>query len=330
MIAYALKELIVESDRVFIMGHKNPDLDCFGSALGIYRGVTALNKPAHIIMGGPHPAVMDLYRRVVEERDYADIIIDEEQALDYTDENTLLILVDVNRPSICESSRLVEIIKNVAVIDHHRTSVENVGKAVVSYVEPYASSASEMVTEVLQYLTERIKLKPVEADGLFAGIALDTKNFTIKTGVRTFEAAAFLRRNGADSIRVRKMFKNDMEEYKAKAQIVASAKIVYDTMAIAEWVSGMDNANAVAAQAADELLDIAGIRASFVLTKTPEQVNISARSLGDINVQLIMEKLSGGGHLTVAGAQLKGVSLEEATAKLREAIEEFTRGSDRE
>ncbi|MFR3484570.1 MAG: DHH family phosphoesterase [Clostridia bacterium] len=267
---------------------------------------------------------------MVEERDYADIIIDEEQALDYTDENTLLILVDVNRPSICESSRLVEIIKNVAVIDHHRTSVENVGKAVVSYVEPYASSASEMVTEVLQYLTERIKLKPVEADGLFAGIALDTKNFTIKTGVRTFEAAAFLRRNGADSIRVRKMFKNDMEEYKAKAQIVASAKIVYDTMAIAEWVSGMDNANAVAAQAADELLDIAGIRASFVLTKTPEQVNISARSLGDINVQLIMEKLSGGGHLTVAGAQLKGVSLEEATAKLREAIEEFTRGSDRE
>lgn len=330
LIAYALKELIVESDRVFIMGHKNPDLDCFGSALGIYRGVTALNKPAHIIMGGPHPAVMDLYRRVVEERDYADIIIDEEQALDYADENTLLILVDVNRPSICESSRLVEIIKNVAVIDHHRTSVENVGKAVVSYVEPYASSASEMVTEVLQYLTERIKLKPVEADGLFAGIALDTKNFTIKTGVRTFEAAAFLRRNGADSIRVRKMFKNDMEEYKAKAQIVASAKIVYDTMAIAEWASGMDNANAVAAQAADELLDIAGIRASFVLTKTPDQVNISARSLGDINVQLIMEKLSGGGHLTVAGAQLKGASLEEATAKLREAIEEFTRASDNE
>ena len=330
LIAYALKELIVESDRVFIMGHKNPDLDCFGSALGIYRGVTALNKPAHIIMGGPHPAVMDLYRRVAEERDYADIIIDEEQALDYTDENTLLILVDVNRPSICESSRLVEIIKNVAVIDHHRTSVENVGKAVVSYVEPYASSASEMVTEVLQYLTERIKLKPVEADGLFAGIALDTKNFTIKTGVRTFEAAAFLRRNGADSIRVRKMFKNDMEEYKAKAQIVASAKIVYDTMAIAEWTSGMDNANAVAAQAADELLDIAGIRASFVLTKTPDQVNISARSLGDVNVQLIMEKLGGGGHLTVAGAQLKGTSLEDATAKLREAIEEFTRGSDKE
>ena len=323
LIAYALKELINDSDRVLIMGHKNPDLDCFGAALGMFRVITELKKPAYIVMGDHHPAVDVLFERVLRERDYREVIINEQQAKEFSGPNTLLLMVDVNRAAISECPSLLEWNSNVAVLDHHRTSADHVGNAAVSYVEPYASSASEMVTEILQYIAERIRIKPVEADGLFAGMALDTKNFTQKTGVRTFEAAAYLRRNGADAIRIRKLFRNDIEEYRAKAHIVSRAVLYTDQIAIAHWDSGMKNANTVAAQAADELLDIEGIHASFVLSKVQEVIYISARSLGDINVQVIMEKLGGGGHLMMAGAQLREVSMEEALKMLQEAIETY-------
>ena len=323
LIAYALKELIMESDRVLLMGHANPDLDCFGAALGMYRAVFELKKPVHIVMSAEkHAAVEYLYRRVNEDQDYMNILIDHKQAEEYLGPNTLLILLDVNRKVITQYPDLVEKAKNIAVIDHHRTSADSVEGVDVSYVEPFASSASEMVTELLQYMVEKLSLRSIEADGLFAGIALDTKNFTVKTGVRTFEAAAFLRRRGADSVRVRKMFKNDMGDYKAKAQIVSTARIIGDNIAVASWSSTLPNASTVAAQAADELLDIHGIHASFVLTEMDAgQVNISARSLGEINVQLIMEELGGGGHLSMAGAQLKDVNLEMAQEKLIDAIE---------
>ena len=218
----------------------------------------------------------------------------------------------------------MELNKRIVVIDHHRTSVDNISSAMMSYVEPYASSASEMVTELIQYMTERTHLKPLETDALFAGIALDTKNFTVKTGIRTFDAAAFLRRNGADSLRVRQLFKNDITEYRAKAQIVSRAELIYKRIAMSHW-DGQEtnNALALAASAADELLDIRGVEASFVLTQMPGVINVSARSLGDINVQLIMERVGGGGHLTIAGAQLKECTMEEALEKVNEAIQEF-------
>ena len=321
LVAYALKEMIEEADRVIIMGHANPDLDCFGASLGLYRAATELKKPAHIVMSEAHPAVLDLYQRVKNEKDYVDIIISREQAEHYMkEENVLLILADVNRPSITQAPELLSRAAHIAVIDHHRSSEEPVEKVDVSYVEPYASSASEMVAEILQYLTENIPLKQVEADGLFAGIALDTKNFTVKTGVRTFEAAAYLRRKGADSVRVRQMFKNDMDEYKARAAIVSQAHILNGNMALAGWKANIENAPAIAAQAADELLDIQGIESSYVLTQIEDQIYVSARSLGRINVQLIMEELGGGGHMTVAGAQLKQMTLEEAEEKVVEAI----------
>lgn len=325
LIAYALKERIEAADQVLIMGHANPDLDCFGAALGMWRIVHEMKKPVHIAMSADkHPAVDYLYRRVSGEKDYSDVLLDQENADKFvkSSDKTLLIVVDVNRKVIVQFPELLEMAKDIIVIDHHRTAADSIEGVTISYVEPFASSSSEMVTELMQYMLENPQLTSIDADGLFAGIALDTKNFTVKTGVRTFEAAAYLRRKGADSVRVRKMFKNDMEDYKAKARIVGGAEIFSDKVAIAAWTSSLPNASTVAAQAADELLDIHGIAASFVLTQIDQgQVNISARSLGELNVQLIMEELGGGGHLTMAGAQLKNVSLEEARRKLIEAID---------
>ncbi|MBO6158985.1 MAG: DHH family phosphoesterase [Firmicutes bacterium] len=324
--AYALKELIEASDRVLLMGHANPDLDAFGSALGMYRAVYEMKKPVNIVMSAAkHAAVDYLYRLVAEQEAYQGLMIDHDEALKYLGPNTLLILVDVNRKVIAQYGDLLDYAGSLAVIDHHRAAADAVSGAAISYVEPFASSASEMVTELLQYMIENPRLDPLEADGLFAGIALDTKNFTVKTGVRTFEAAAYLKRKGADSVRVRKMFKNDMGDYKAKAQVVAGAQIWGDDIAIATWSSQLPNATTVAAQAADELLDIHGILASFVITEMDhQQINISARSLGEVNVQLIMEELGGGGHLSMAGAQLKGVSLEDAKEQVIRAIKTIT------
>ena len=316
--------LIAHADQVLVMGHANPDLDCFGAALGMAHTIASFEKKVNIVLNEPHPAIDILYERVMEEREYAAQIITGVQAEALSGEKTLLIVVDVNRPSIVAHPPLLDLNKNIVVIDHHRTSVDHISSAVVSYVEPYASSASEMVTELIQYMTERTHLKPLETDALFAGIALDTKNFTVKTGIRTFEAAAFLRRNGADSLRVRQLFKNDIKEYRAKAQIVSKAEIIHQQMALSHW-DGRETSNALAlaAAAADELLDIRGVEASFVLTEMPNVINVSARSLGDINVQVIMESIGGGGHLTIAGAQLGETTMEEALEKLNQAIQDF-------
>ena len=323
LVAYALRELIMDCDQVLIMGHKNPDLDAFGASMGMFRVATVLKKPAHIVLGEPHGAIDLLIERVQREREYKEVLIDEERALELAGERTLVIVVDVNRPTIVQAPKLLETGSPLAVIDHHRVSADHLDHAAVSYIEPYASSACEMVSEILQYIDERVSIKTVEADGMFAGIQLDTKGFTGKTGVRTFEAAAFLRRNGADAVRIRKLFKNDMSEYKAKALIVSQAAMHYDRIAIARWTASVENANVVAAQAADELLNISGIHASFVLTEYPDQVGISARSLGDINVQVILEKMGGGGHMMVAGAQIKGKSLEETYQQLLQTIEDY-------
>lgn len=323
---YALKELMDASDHVLVMGHSNPDLDCFGADLGIYRAAVELKKPVHIVMSrDSHPAVEYLFNRVDQNPDYKGVIIDHDEAVTFCGMNTLLVLVDVNRKVIVQYPDLIEKVGNLAVIDHHRTSEDAVAGAAISYVEPYASSASEMVTELLQYMLEDPKLSSVEADGLFAGIALDSQNFSMKTGVRTFEAAAYLRRHGADSVRVRKMFKNDLEDSRAKAKLVSEAEIVDGNLAIASWQSDLPNASVVAAQAADELMDIYGIIASFVMTQFPSgKIAISARSLGDLNVQLVMEELGGGGHMSVAGAQLSDDTLETARKKLITAIEDVT------
>ncbi|MCR5006734.1 MAG: DHH family phosphoesterase, partial [Clostridiales bacterium] len=233
LITYAIRELMAGCEEIMIMGHKNPDLDCFGAALGMYRFAAETKKPAHIVLGDQYGAIKTLLDRTRMERDYEGLIITHEEALERISDSTLLIVVDVNRPSITECPELLEKAKNVAVIDHHRVSAEHVEHASVSYIEPFASSACEMVSELLQYTEERISLKPIEADAMLSGIQLDTKNYTNKTGVRTFEAAAFLRRNGADAVRIRKLFKNDMNEYKIKAHIVSQASMYYGRIAIA-------------------------------------------------------------------------------------------------
>ncbi|WP_105617371.1 DHH family phosphoesterase [Vallitalea okinawensis] len=327
--AYAFRELIEESDRVLIMGHINADIDAFGAAIGVYRGCKLLDKPAHIVLNSSESAVNLLYQRLLLEKDYEeDMIIDKVEAVNLSGDKTLMVVVDVNRPSYVECPELLELNKNIVVFDHHRTSVEYIQNPVISYVEPYASSTCEMITEILQYMIEKVKLKDVEADALFAGIAMDTKNFTVKTGVRTFEAAAFLRRHGADSVRVRELFKSSMYSYRAKTTIVRDAETYKGNLAISTCPVGVDEPIILSAQAADELLNIEGIRASFVLCEVDGVIMISARSFGDFNVQLIMEKLGGGGHLTVAGAQLRDESMDSAVNVLKLAIEDYLQGGN--
>lgn len=327
--AYAFRELIEESERVLIMGHIAADLDSFGACIGVYRGARMLDKPAHIILSSTERGVHQLYNRITEDEEIEeDMFIDNMEAINLSGDRTLVVVVDVNQPSRVECPELLDLNKNIVVFDHHRITVEYVQNPVISYVEPYASSTSEMITEILQYMIEKVKLRPTEADALLAGIALDTKNFTVKTGVRTFEAAAFLRRHGADSARVRELFKNTMFSYRAKTTIVRDAEIYKDYMAISKCPIGVDDPVTLSAKASDELLNIEGIRASFVLGDVDNTIMISARSLGDINVQLIMERLGGGGHLTTAGAQLPNQSLDQAVILLKEAIDEQLKGGE--
>lgn len=322
LIALALKERIEASDRVLIMGHANPDLDCLGSALGIYRMCIDLKKPANIIVSGEkHSAVTYLYDMIKNDPDHAGAIIDHDEALALCGERTLLIVVDVNRSVIVQYADILEKNEDIVVIDHHRAAGDHIQGAVISYVEPFASSASEMVTELLQYMLENPKLSGIEVDGLLAGIMLDTKSFVDQAGVRTFEAAAYLRRKGADINRVRKMFKNDMGEFKAKSTLISESVMIFDNVAYSHWISDMPNAVTVAAQAADDLLNIQGVDASFVVTQLPGgRTNISARSQGNFNVQLVMEALGGGGHHSAAGAQVQNVSLDGVKDRVIEAI----------
>ena len=322
--AHALRELMETKDRLLIMGHRLGDVDSFGASVGIYRIATALDKKAHIVINEVTSSVRPVMERFVNNQYPDDLFLNGEQAAELVDAKTILVVVDVNRPSITDAPQLLQMVKTIVVLDHHRQSSEIIDNAVLSYVEPYASSACEMVAEVLQYIADDIRIKSQEADAMYAGIVIDTNNFNNQTGVRTFEAAAYLRRCGADITRVRKLFRDDMENYKARAQAVNQAEVFEKAFAISECpTQGIENPTIVAAQAANELLEIKGIKASVVMSKYNGMIYLSARSIDEVNVQVMMERLGGGGHRAMAGAQLKGVSIDEAKQKLKEVIKEM-------
>lgn len=320
--AQALMEIISGRDEVYIMGHRNADEDAFGAAVGMYRIVRNMDKPAHIVLDGISTSLaplVDLYKSMPDYEE--DAIVSGMHALDWVGSNAALIVVDVNRPSITECPDLIKYCKSIVVLDHHRQGQETIENATLSYVEAYASSACELVSEILQYTGSNSHIRPEEADCMYAGMVIDTNNFTSKTGVRTFEAAAYLRRNGADVVRVRKLFREDASVYKARADIVSQAEIYHEWYAISTYEDeDQDNPLVIGAQAANELLNIQGIKASFVLTAHNGIVNISARSIDEVNVQIIMERLGGGGHMNMAACQLN-VPMEEAIGELKSMLE---------
>ncbi len=328
--AQALREIISTKERVIIMGHRIADVDSFGAAVGIYRIATTLDRKASIVLNdvstSMHP-VVDMFKSHEEYHD--DMIVGSQQALELAGNNTVLVVVDVNKPSITECPELLRVCKSIVVLDHHRQGSEIIENATLSYVEPYASSACEMVSEILQYIGENIRITAEEADCMYSGIMIDTNNFMTKTGVRTFEAAAFLRRNGADVTRVRKLFRENATEYKAKADAVSQAEIYRNSFAISTCTSeDIQSPTVVGAQAANELLNIRGVKASFVLTEYQNQIFISARSIDEVNVQIIMEKMGGGGHLGTAGCQLNGVSIAEGIGLLKGTLDKMLEEGD--
>lgn len=323
-VAGSIANLIKESDNVLIMGHNHIDIDAIGSGLGMYRLAKTLEKEAYIVSEPKGKSLGKFLKSFSENPDYEGVIISEEEAEEIITPNTLLIIVDTHKENYVEFPELLQKIERRIVIDHHRKAPEAITDALVSFHEVYASSAAELVTEIIQYAADDVKLTLLEAESLYGGIMVDTKDFTFKTGVRTFEAAAYLRKFGVDIIRVKKWFQADLESYNVIAEIVKSVEIINDTIAIAIYDNVEDeNANLICAKAADELLTISDITASFVLGKIGEKVFISGRSIGDINVQIILEKLGGGGHITLAGAQLEGFSLEDARAELMIRINEY-------
>ena len=328
--AQALREIISGKERVLIMGHRIPDADSFGAAVGIYRIAKTLDREAHIVLSGVGATiqpVLDLFKSHDGYRD--SVIIDGQQAMELAGSNTVLVVVDVNKPSITECPELLRICKSIVVLDHHRQGSEAVENATLSYVEAYASSTCEMVSEILQYIGESIRITAEEANCMYSGMMIDTNNFTAKTGVRTFEAAAFLRRNGADVTKVRKLFREDAIEYKTRADAVSQAEIYKHAFAISICKSeNIQSPTVVGAQAANELLNIKGVKASFVLTDYQNQVFISARSIDEVNVQVIMEKMGGGGHLGIAGCQLTGVSVFEGIGLLKGTLDKMINEGD--
>lgn len=327
--AEALREFIITKDKVMIMGHKIADPDSFGACMGLYRAAVSLDKKAHIVINTVTESVHPLYDEISESPAYEDdIFLTSDQALDHITDNTMVIVVDTNKPQMTECPELLKRSRMTAVLDHHRQSSNVIENAVLSYVEPYSSSTCEMVAEVLQYIADDIKIPSVEAECLYAGIMIDTRNFMNRTGVRTFEAAAFLRRCGADITRVRKMFRDDMESYRAKAEAVRRAEVYRKEYAIAQCPSDIESPTVLAAQAANELLDISGIKASFVLTVYAGKIYLSARSIDEVNVQIIAEKLGGGGHINSAGAQFDHTNIQEAINALKETIDEMIEEGD--
>ncbi|MCM1191672.1 MAG: DHH family phosphoesterase [Butyrivibrio sp.] len=321
--AHALREIITGKDLVLVMGHRMPDADSFGAAVGIYRAAQTLERKAHIVLNDVPPSIQPMVDMFKNNPEYEeDMIIGSQQAIEAAGGNCVLVVVDVNKPSITECPDLLRFCKSVVVLDHHRQGTETIENATLSYVEPYASSASEMVSEILQYTYDNIKIRTEEADCLYSGIMVDTNNFMTKTGVRTFEAAAFLRRNGADVTRVRKLFREDALEYKAKADAVSQAEIYRQYFAISICTADeLPSPTIIGAQAANELLNIRGIKASFVLTDYQGKVYISARSIDEVNVQIIMERMGGGGHLNTAACQMEGMGAIEAIGALKQTID---------
>lgn len=321
--ADALWELMDESSSVLVMGHKNADLDSMGSCMGIYAIARAMDKKCHIVMDDVGIGIRKLWQEISANGNYHNLTIKTHDALKMMDEKTLVIVVDTHRKTMVESPQVLEAAKRVVLFDHHRKSTDAIVHAVLVYHEVYASSTAELITEVIQHIGKKVKLTNIEADALLGGITVDTKNFCVKTGAITFETAAFLRRNGADSIRVRLLFQNDMDAYKAKASAVKDAELFMESIAISVCPANLEDSAVTAAQAADDLMNVTGVKASFVCCKIGDMVYISARSFGEINVQRIMERLGGGGHLTVSGAQLPEVSLDEAKEKIRQAIKDY-------
>ncbi len=321
--AHALRELIEVADNVIIMGHRISDADALGAAVGIYRASKALNKHANIVLNDVNRSLRPTVETFTGVAEYEeDLFIKNSEAMQYVSDNTLLVVVDVNRPGYTECPELIGKCRTIVVLDHHRQSGDTIEHAVLSYIEPYASSTCEMVAEILQYIGDNVKLKSAEANAIYAGIIVDTNNFTNKAGVRTFEAAAFIRRSGADIIKVRKLLRDDMDEYKARAEAVRHAEVYRDSFALAVCPSAnLESPTIVGAQAANELLNINGVKASIVFTYFNNEVYLSARSIDEVNVQLIMEKLGGGGHMTIAGAQLKDMSVDEAIALVKKTLD---------
>ena len=322
-VAQSISNVIEDSDNVIIVGHKNIDIDAIGSALGLYRLSKTLNKNCYIVSEPTGKSLGKFLEVLKNDEEYKNVILTENEGMQVTTENSLLIVVDTHKTSYVEFPELLEKVQNKIIIDHHRKAPDCIENVKISFHEVYASSTAELVTEIIQYAREDIKLTLLEAESLYGGIMVDTKNFTFKTGVRTFEAAAYLRKYGVDIIRVKKWFQADLESYNTIANIVRNVEVYNDTIAIAVYEEENDDANLICAKTADELLTISDITASFVMAKLGDTVCISGRSIGDINVQIILEKLGGGGHITLAGAQLENVTLEEAKEELISRINEY-------
>ena len=323
LIGHALREIINQSEDILIMGHRYPDMDAMGAAVGIYDLCKACGKESNIVLENVNDSIEIFAQKIKRDKYYKGIFINHETAIERCKEDTLVIVLDTHRPNFTECPQLLDISDKVVVIDHHRRGVEFISDTVLLFHEIYVSSTCEMVTELIQYMDENIKINKMTAEGLLAGINLDTKNFAFKTGVRTFETASYLRKIGADTIEVKKLFNADISDFTTKAEIIQNTKIINNRICIGYTSSEIDNVNVIIAKAADELLNIRQVEASFVLGQKDGKVFISARSLGDINVHVMMEKLGGGGHIDIAGAQLKNVSLKKAYNMVHEIIEEF-------
>ena len=321
IVAHALEELMSTCENVIIMGHSNPDIDAVGSALGVYRMAISLGKEAYILANSESASIKTFVSNLPE--DYKNVIINRETALAKVDTETLLVVVDTHKKSYVEEPELLNKTNKIVVIDHHRRGTDFIDQSILTFQEVYASSAAELVTELIQYTQNEVELTTLEAEALYAGIMMDTKNFTFKTGVRTFEAAAYLRRCGVDIIKVKKWFQSDLESYNKISEIVRKAEVIHDTIAISSYEVRENDTSLICAKAADELLTIGNITASFVLGTMENQICISGRSIGDINVQVILEKLGGGGHITLAGAQLENMTISEAKQELISKIEEY-------
>jgi c-di-AMP phosphodiesterase-like protein len=322
IVAQALEQLISESKNIVIMGHRVMDVDCLGAALGIYRLAKTLKRDAYILFNNYGITLEEILKKMAKDKIYNDVLMETENISAKMSQDTLLVVVDTHKRDYVEAPELLEKTSRIVVIDHHRRSTDFINEAILTFHEVYASSTSELVTEILQYSDENLEITTTEAECLYAGIMTDTKNFTYKTGVRTFEAAAYLKKAGVDIVEVKSLFENDLDTYVLISDIIRSAEIVSDDIAIAICPTGMDNPLQITAQAADELLTISGIETSFVLTLMDTYVNISGRSTGKMNVQTILEKLGGGGHMTMAGAQIQNVSIDVAKDMLIKALEE--------
>ncbi len=328
--AHALMEIITSKDQVFIMGHKRGDVDSFGASVGIYRIAKTLQRKAYIVLDTVTTSTQPMVDMFVGNPDYEpDMIVNSDRALEEVGNNAVLIIVDVNKPKMTECEELIRRAKSIVVLDHHRQGAEVVENATLSYVEPYASSTCEMVSEIMQYTTDNIRIRNEEADCLYSGIMIDTNNFNQKTGVKTFEAAAFLKRNGADVVRVRKMFREEAIEYKTRADCVSEAEIYRDYYAISVCsTEGVASPTVIGAQAANELLNIKGVKASFVLTDYQGTIYVSARSIDELNVQIVMERMGGGGHMSIAGTQVENSTVDEVIANLKSTLDEMIEGGE--